>query len=300
MRPPAILSTALQGETSSRRLQSMNPAGAHYRCGDPWQGQPKVPPPNALVTNTGPVDGIGFACLTGRMLDRRALLVLGLGSLVGCASLPEPIASRLARARSAEGGERALAAVKELAWTADAVVYAGDRRIEIGAETVVRPSSYARSTSWPKVQGRASARTILIDGAQGWLDGPSGRTALPPAQASHERLQFALYALMLLPAAASVELAPADAGGAPGLRLSHRDAPTTDFFFDPDGRLVAARNQVPDPDTGARQIQQDIRFSGVIESHGVRWPQQLSIRQNGQPYFDLALLSFEARDRAAG
>ena len=50
---------------------------------------------------------------------------------------------------------------------------------------------------------------------------------------------------------------------------------------------------VRDPAGGA-DIKETVKFSGEISSNGVKWPRKIVIEQNGQPYFDLDLATFEA------
>lgn len=220
-------------------------------------------------------------------MDRR-LFLSGLLAAGGCASIA-PTAALLERAVEAAGGRAALDAVRELAWTGEATVHFGEQSLELGVETMVRPFVSATSVSWPKAQGRGASRTLIVGPDGGRALTPKGDAPLPAAQLVHERLQFGLYGLMLLPVASVSELPP------DRLLIAHADAPDTEFRFDAGGRMIEARNRVPDAETGTRMIAQDIAFDGLVESNGVKWPKSIIIRQDGAPYFDLRIATFEAR-----
>jgi hypothetical protein len=237
-------------------------------------------------------------------LSRRSFAVGALAAC-GCAHLSANSKSRaiLDRAIDAAGGRAALNAAHVLAWTGTAVVHQGERRIEIGVETVVEPFVYARSETWLLSQGNSSRRTLEIDGTEGTVVRGGQRTAMEAGAVAHERQQFAIYGLMRLvplldsgvvldvetpPAAAPVNVRYA-------LMARHADAPETVLMFDGDYRLVAADNVVVNPETGKPPIPQRFLFEGVIEGGGLRWPRTLRILQNGQPYFDLTLDSLTPR-----
>src|SRR5688572_3055357 len=76
--------------------------------------------------------------------------------------------SLLYRAIARAGGVSALESAQILAWTGDATVFAGDRRVEISVDTWVQPFVSAHSTSWLRAQGRTSARTMEIDAKGGF------------------------------------------------------------------------------------------------------------------------------------
>jgi hypothetical protein len=227
---------------------------------------------------------------SARMLARRTFLA-------GCAAaLPLPARAApsaadrlLARAIEAAGGETALARVRSLHWTGQARIHDGAQVVEIGVDTTVVPFRSARSETWLLSQGPASRRAMVLDGADLFLERSGVRSAAPAAQARHERQQFALYGLMLL-----VPLRGHLAGVTPQGELvtRHPEAPTTTLVFDAAARLVGAENVVDAPQ-GDGRIAQSIAFEERLESRGVRWPRKLSIRQDGRPYFDLALTRFD-------
>jgi hypothetical protein len=138
---------------------------------------------------------------------------------------------------------------------------------------------------------------MIINEAGGRSESGGSSQPLPPRLVAHERAQFAMYGLMLL--------APLDHGGAslrtrhvPSkgiyiLRVSRRGAPLTHFHIEESGRLAEAVNHVPHPETG-RPVRQHFHFSEEQMPGPVRWPRRLRIDQDGKPYFELELDSFEA------
>lgn len=241
--------------------------------------------------------------------DRRFLLVLALPALMACetlgmASSAAPPAATpasktvLGAAIEAAGGQAALARVKELAWTGTATVNAEGKTTEIQVDTIVRPFTYGRSTSWAKGERKAT-RTIQAEFGQAWTNERFSWTPVPEAQAVHENQQFALYGAMLLvglkdPGVKVTETAPGK-DGTRNLHVEHPSAPPMDLRFDGSGKLIQASDSVRDPKGGAAPIPQVITFSGEMTSNGVKWPKRITITQNGQPYFDLELATFDAR-----
>jgi len=203
----------------------------------------------------------------------------------------------LNRAMAAAGGEIALSHARVLIWTGDASVFAGDKRIDLSVETVVEPFTYALSDTWLRDQGRATLRTLEIDGGQGWLTRDGKTEALPGAILAHERQQYATYGLMRLVTlrdSGAVFSTPAGQSGARILEVHHPFAADSRLYFAPAGRLTALENTVVAPD-GGKAIAQRFEFSGEIASAGVRWPRRLVLTQEGKPYFTLALKTFTAR-----
>ena len=228
------------------------------------------------------------------VLTRRSLWLTAIPLVVW------PMAARAAgdtlldRAITRAGGAAALSRAKVLRWTGTAKIFAGAQVIEIGVSTTVRPWVGARSDSWLLADGPSKTRSLIIDGAEGWTERDGVRGPMPPAMLAHERAQYALYGLMLLtPLRDPAAKLSVDAGRRE-IAVSHTDAPTTVLIFDPDGRLAGARNDVPSPDPAGGVVHQDFRFEGEIVSHGVRWPRRLTIDQDGKPYFDLTLSTFDA------
>ena len=226
----------------------------------------------------------------------RVLLLLLL--LSGCATTPAPDAETalLEAAIDAAGGQAELARARTLHWTGEATVFAGERRIELGVDTTVTPFVRARSATWLLEQPETTRRVLAIDGARGWTERDGRREEMSSAMHEHERLQYAVYGL--------VQLAPLRAPGVrlqrlpdrDGLRVLHVEHPSAlpaDLFFDARNHLVAIENRVPGPEHGT-PVAQHFSFEGDIVAAGVHWPRTLRISQDGRPYFELRLRSFEA------
>ena len=238
------------------------------------------------------------------------LAVLAFAALGACASVPEhqaaaPAAdvyagrSVLDAAIAAMGGEAALRQAHELDWTGEATLVAADKTTQLAVQTIVRPFTYARSTSWPKAEGAKAGKTIQMDFGKVWTVNRVTWTPMEAAQEEHEVQQFALYGVMVLttlkdPGAKVTETAPGK-DGTRNLHVEHPKAPPMDLRFDASGKLVRAAGAVRDPKGGAAAIPQVVEFSGEVVSNGVKWPQRITIRQNDAPYFDLQISKFEAR-----
>jgi len=240
---------------------------------------------------------------------KHALMASALVALGACATSAESPAasvdagvfagkSTLDAAIDAAGGQAALSAVKELEWTGKATVNADGKTTALNVMTVIRPqSNWARSTSWTDAQGPKKARTLQAEMGKAWDVSVVNWTPLPEAQAVHENQQFSLYKLMLLAPlkdpGATVSEGKVGADGVRTIMAQLQGGVPAELGFDPAGKLVSAALSVRDPKGGA-DIQQTIKFSGELVSNGVKWPKQISIQQNGAPYFDLELATFEA------
>jgi len=230
---------------------------------------------------------------------QRIVLVLAIAALSACMhaapARSSPEQALLQRAIDAAGGEAALSRARVLSWTGEASVFAGDKRIELGVESRVEPFVGARSDTWLLAQGRATLRTLQVDGGQGVMIRDGATTPIPQAMLHHEQAQYAIYGLMrLLPlrdAGVRLHLLPADKDGLRGMHVEHPRAPPVDMFFDVHERLAYLTDQVPGPD-GNGDIAQRFEFEGTIEAGGVRWPRTLRISQNGKSYFELRLRTF--------
>lgn len=230
--------------------------------------------------------------------SRRLLLgaALGLGARPALAA--DPARDLVNRAIAWAGGRAALERAKVLAWTGEAVVHVGDRVIELGVDTTVRPFDYAHGVSWLKAQGRASARELLIEGERGAIIRGGARSPMPEAMRGHEAQQYAIYGLIrflpLLEPGVLVE-AVGHENGLAWIEASHPKAPKVRMGFAPDGRLARLTDTVASPEGGA-EIAQVFVFDGEIAGGGVRWPRRLTIAQDGQPFFELTLASFAPRE----
>jgi hypothetical protein len=233
-------------------------------------------------------------------IDRRGLLAAaGAATLFPAsrASAIPPPSTLLHKAMDRHGGRQTLERIRLLSWQGEAVVHRDGRDIRLGVSTMVVPFIAARSASWPLASGRGATRTMILDTGGGRVERNGVSERLPDLLVRHEQSQFAIYGMMLL--------APLDEGRA-GLRLLHDQrgfnvlrvyhppAPITRLYFESDGRLAEATNQVPHPELRKRQISQHFYFSEEEMPGPVRWPRTLRIEQDGKPYFELTLSRFEA------
>jgi hypothetical protein len=243
----------------------------------------------------------------------RAIMAVSLLALGACASAPPQTAtpagsaqpdvyagrSVLDAAIEAAGGEAALRKVKELGWTGGATLNADGQTTVIEMETIVRPFTWARTTSWPKAEGEKAARTIQAEQGKAWQITKVVWTPMPVAQAEHENQQYSLYGVMMLvglkDAGVAVQETAPGKDGSRNLHVEHPKAPPIDLRFDSAGRLIRAAFSVSDPKGAAAPLAQVVEFSGEMISNGVKWPKQITIRQGDAPYFDLTLSKFEAR-----
>lgn len=206
--------------------------------------------------------------------------------------------SVLDAAIEAAGGEAALKQAKEIEWTGKATVTAGGKTTTINVITVLRPATnWSRSTTWTDAEGPKKARTIQTEQGKGWTVNGVTWTPMPEAQAVHENQQAGLYKLMLLTplkeAGAKVEEAPVGSDGTRAIKASLANGHGGELEFDTQGKLVRAGMVVRSAD-GAADIVETVKFSGEIVSNGVKWPKRILIEQNGAPYFDLEIATFEA------
>lgn len=225
-----------------------------------------------------------------------AALMAALGA---CATAPDaaapaqaaaPSKSVLQSAIDAAGGQAALSQVKEVEWTGKATINAGGKTTNVNVVTVLRPAGdWSRSTTWTDAEGPKKARTIQTEQGKGWTVNSVTWTPMPEAQAVHENQQFGLYKAMLL---TSLTGATEDAAARSLKTQLHGGAPA-ELMFDASGKLTGATLTVRDAAGGA-DIKETVKFSGEIVSNGVKWPKQISITQNGAPYFDLEIATFEA------
>lgn len=206
--------------------------------------------------------------------------------------------SVLDAAIEAQGGQAALAQVKEIEWTGKATVTAEGKTTEINVLTVLRPATnWSRSTIWTDAEGPKKARTIQTEQGKGWTVNSVSWTPMPEAQAVHENQQFSLYKLMLLTplkeAGARVTEDPVGADGTRAIKAVLANGHGAELEFDATAKLVRAGMAVRDPKGGA-DIVETVKFSGEIISNGVKWPKRITIEQNGAPYLDLEIATFEA------
>jgi outer membrane protein assembly factor BamE (lipoprotein component of BamABCDE complex) len=207
--------------------------------------------------------------------------------------------SVLDAAIAAQGGETALKAVKELDWSGTATVNAEGKTTELEVQTIVRPYTFARATSWAKGAKEESAKTIQVDFGKAWSVSRVTWTPMAASEEKHEQQQFSHYGVMVLstlkePGVKVTETAPGK-DGTRNLHVEHPKAPPMDLRFDASGKLVQISDSVVDSKDATKTIPQVIELSGEVVSNGVKWPQRISIKQNGLPYYDLQIAKFEAR-----
>lgn len=204
--------------------------------------------------------------------------------------------STLEAAIDAAGGETALGAVKELYWTGTAKVTAPDKVVDLNVATLVRPFQNARYTSWLKGEEAKTSRTIQVEQGKGWVINRVTWLPMPAPQAQNENEQMWLYSLMLLAPLKSgdVTLAdlPAAADGTRVVKATYQGK-AFELAFDANAKLVRASNAVTDAKGGA-DIAQVATFSGEVTSNGVKWPRRISITQNGAPFYEVDIATFEA------
>lgn len=187
----------------------------------------------------------------------------------------------IARAERAIGGRALVDRVRALSWRGTAEVMAPDRTLVLGVETRIEPFIRARSRSWIKAQGEASARTLVIEPDAGYVLRDGARQALPAPLVAHERQQYGLYGHLLL--RGRLQASRTDL-------LSTRDGfPPARLTLSPDGRVIGAEMSVTAPDDPARTIREQIGLDSWSVTNGLVWPRRLAIRQDGKRYFTLVI-----------
>lgn len=206
--------------------------------------------------------------------------------MAGLAALP--LAPRqddsVARAERALGGCALIDRVRAIGWTGEAEVILPDRSLVLRVETRVEPFVRATSTSWIKAQGKGAAQTMTIEPDAGWVLRDGNRTALPTAQAAHERQQFGLYGHLLLKGTLRPE------GGA--LVSTRAGFPAARLTLSPDGRVVAAAMTVGDPEDASRPVREEVGLDSWSVTRGLAWPRRLAMKQDGRRYFTLVIDTF--------
>jgi hypothetical protein len=198
----------------------------------------------------------------------------------------------------AAGGREALARYKAFAWLGTATIYAGNRTIRIEGEWQIEPPEKSRVQTFEVDKGPGSMRTMTIDGNRGWSAAAGKEQVLPDAMLANERDQFYLYYVLRLEPltrdGSTLTLIDPDADGNPGIRVARAGRRDVDMFFDKAShRVVRQVTKVVDPASG-REVVEELRFAGTIESGGVRWFRDLTILQDRAPFFALTLTTFTA------
>lgn len=199
-------------------------------------------------------------------------------------AVPQRRDDPVARAERGLGGRALIDRVRAISWTGTAEVNLPERTLVLGVETRIEPFVRARSTSWIKAEGKATARALVIEPDAGYVLRDGKRQPLPEALLAHERQQYGLYGHLLLKGrlqASGADLLSTRDGFAPArLRLS------------PDGRVVAAEMNVTAPDDPGKTIREQVGLDSWGVTSGLAWPRRLAIRQDGRRYFTLVVDTF--------
>jgi hypothetical protein len=221
-----------------------------------------------------------------------ALLTAAPGNQLVAPASKTPEAALVDRAIEATGGEQALKNYPALTWTGEANIYVQGRTTTIAGTWNIDPPDRAIVETRPAGDPPESARTLVINGRQGWAIVKNERVQISAEQLENERDEFYLYSLMrILPLrdyAVRLEMQPKSADGLEVLRVSRPERPDVDLFFDADNRLRRLSFETLDPVTNTRR-RQNVRLEGEVVSRGVRWFKQLTITWENEPYFDLTI-----------
>lgn len=214
----------------------------------------------------------------------RRQTIAGLALFPVLPTLPARADDAVARAERALGGRARIDRVRALSWTGTAEVALPDRILTLGVETRVEPFVRARSTSWIKAEGKAKARTLVIEPDDGYVLRDGARQPLPDPLVAHERQQYGLYGHLLLKG--RLQVSGADL-------MSTRDGfPPARLTLSADGRVVGAEMSVTAPDDPGRTIREQVGLDSWSVTNGLAWPRRLAIRQDGKRYFTLVLDAF--------
>ncbi|PYQ03422.1 MAG: hypothetical protein DMF82_13275 [Acidobacteria bacterium] len=220
----------------------------------------------------------------------------GLAVLMAAATAATPI---LDRAIAAAGGAQRLESYPAFEWKGRAAVH-GERTITIEGRWRIEPPDRAVVETHDSGPGAGSLRRMILDGDRGWgqRDGPL--EPLPEALVAHERDQFYLYyVLRLVPLRSGgfqvTALGP-DSLGNDGLRVASPGRRDLDLYFDKAARPARLVTSLADPASG-KEIVEELRFRGIVEKQGVRWPRRIEITWDGRPYFELDIDEFSPLPR---
>lgn len=202
-----------------------------------------------------------------------------------------------ARAKVAPGADRCPVpylnripeVVRPLAWQGTATVFAGERTIKLRVRTRIAADGSVVSESWPVEQGEGALRRMIIDSGGGWMERAGKREPMPAEMLNHERQQFGFYTqlqkVMARRKALPVFSAP---------KVAVEGLVTTTFVLDHSLNPVEATNVVSSPEPGGKSINQSFRLEGEITSNCLSWPRKIRILEDGKPYFELTIETFDA------
>lgn len=177
---------------------------------------------------------------------------------------------------------------RAVAWDGKGMVYAGDRKIEIGVRTRISKEGHVVSESWPIEQGEAAMRRMIIDDSGGWIERDGKREPMPAAMLEHERQQYGFYN-QLQKALLRRDLTPVT-----GTKIVVEGLVTTRFSSSYNRIPFRAINRVSSPEAGGKPITQVFVLTGQTVSNGLEWPRKIRIYQDGKLFFDLEIDKFEA------
>lgn len=177
---------------------------------------------------------------------------------------------------------------RAVAWDGKGMVYAGDRKIEIGVRTRISKEGHVVSESWPIEQGEAAMRRMIIDDNGGWIERDGKREPMPAAMLEHERQQYGFYN-QLQKALLRRDLTPVT-----GTKIVVEGLVTTRFSSSYNRIPFRAINRVSSPEAGGKPITQVFVLTGQTVSNGLEWPRKIRIYQDGKLFFDLEIDKFEA------
>jgi hypothetical protein len=202
----------------------------------------------------------------------------------------------LQRAIERAGGADALNRARAVEWVGEATVHDDDRVVRIAGTWSVQPPDTAVVSTYDPSQGRHTTRSMVLAVPRGWLVNGREFSPMSPALLARERAEFYFYQLFrlvpLLGSNVTRSLAEPDSLGQVGIRVEEPGHPAAFLYFSRDGQLAHVRMQVPGG--GGEPEWQDAWLAGLVESKGMRWPRELHLLIDGQPYFDLTIESFRA------
>jgi len=222
------------------------------------------------------------------------------GSIGGSSAGVSSPTQLLDRAITHAGGSAALTRARALTWEGDAIVNAGGRVVQISGTWAIQPPDTAIVATFDVSRGPEGMRALVFASPRGWQVRGTEFTPMPAALLATERDEFYLYDVMrmvpLREPGVTLTAIPPDSLGHAGFRAERAGRPPVDVHVDATGRLAHLRTRVPDP-AGGQPVLQDIWLSGTIESSGVRWPRDLRIMLNGEPFFAVTLRTLRIHDR---
>lgn len=193
----------------------------------------------------------------------------------------------VAKARAALGGDRALAALKDVRSEADLTIFAGGQEIPAAEKAVVTVDGRMRTEM--SIMGQSQVQAY--DGSAAWMSTPQGVMEAPPDMVGKIREGMArdLYLLRDAPngAAGTVRLLPDDTfQGAKAVALEVTPAEGKPFvlYLDPaTHRPIGRAYDADNPLTGQPGRAEEI-LSDYQEAGGVSWPAREEVWIGGQKF----------------